>query len=88
MSLKFAILGGVLVVHIFSGFGALVGSILVGPRVERIGDNYRDVSLPGHSLPLTAIGAMFVIIGMIGKMKLMKQMLMQLNPEWNLMTLA
>ena len=45
-----------------------MGSILVGPRVERIGDNYRDVSLPGHSLPLTAIGAMFVIIGMIGKM--------------------
>jgi len=55
-------------VHVFSGFGALVGSILVGPRVERIGDNYRDVSLPGHSLPLTAIGAMFVIIGMVGKM--------------------
>ena len=53
--------------HIFSGFGALVGSLLVGPRSERLGDNFRDVSLPGHSLPLTAIGGLFVIIGMIGK---------------------
>ena len=54
-------------VHLFSGAGALVGSLMVGPRVERLGDNFRDVTLPGHSLPLTAIGAMFVIIGMVGK---------------------
>ena len=56
-----------MVVHMFSGCGALVGSLLVGPRVERLGDNFRDVALPGHSLPLTAVGAMLVIIGMVGK---------------------
>jgi len=61
-------LGGVLVVHLFSGFGAFIGALLVGPRVERLGDNFRDVTLPGHSLPLTAAGAMFVIIGMVGKL--------------------
>jgi len=60
-------IGGVMVVHMFSGCGALVGSLLVGPRVERLGDNFRDVALPGHSLPLTAVGAMLVIIGMVGK---------------------
>ena len=40
----------------------------MGPRVERLGENFRDVSLPGHSLPLTAMGAMFVIMGMVGKL--------------------
>ena len=37
-------------------------------RVERLGDNFQDVSLPGHSLPLTHVGAMFVIMGMVGKL--------------------
>ena len=54
--------------HVFSGCGSFVGNLLVGPRVERLGENFRDVSLPGHSLPLTAMGAMFVIMGMVGKL--------------------
>ena len=37
-------------------------------RVERLGDNFHDVSLPCHLLPLTAVGAMFVIMGMVGKL--------------------
>ena len=52
--------------HVFGGCGSFVGNLLVGPRVERLGDNFRDVSLPGHSLPLTAVGAMFVIMDMVG----------------------
>ena len=40
----------------------------MGPRVERLGDNFRDVTLPGHSLPLTAVGSVLVIIGMVGKL--------------------
>jgi len=61
-------LGGIITVHMFGGCGSFVGNLLVGPRVERLGDNFRDVSLPGHSLPLTAVGAMFVIMGMVGKL--------------------
>ena len=37
-------------------------------RVERLGDNFQDVPLPSHLLPLTAVGAMFVIMGMVGKL--------------------
>ena len=42
-------------------------------RVERRGwvDNFQDLSLPGHLLPLTAEGAMFVIMGMGGKLTLL-----------------
>ena len=35
-------------------------------RVERLGDNFQDVSLSDHLLPLTAVGAMFVIMDMVG----------------------
>ena len=49
-----------------------VGDVLVTlclRRVERRGwvDNFQDLSLPGHLLPLTAEGAMFVIMGMGGE---------------------
>jgi len=59
--------GGVIVVHLFSGFGALVGSLLVGPRVERLGNNFRDTAVPGHSLPLVAVGGMMVLVGIVAK---------------------
>jgi len=61
-------LGGIITLHVFSGCGSFVGNLLVGPRVERLGENFRSVSLPGHSLPLTAMGAMLVMMGMVGKL--------------------
>merc|ERR1719430_2143257 len=54
-------------VHLFSGVGALVGTLLVGPRVEKLGKNYRDNAIPGHSLPLVAVGGMMVLVGMVAK---------------------
>ena len=60
--------GGPLTLHLLSGCAALLGAVIVGPRLERMGDNFREVSLPGHSLPLTGTGAFLVILGMLGKM--------------------
>ena len=60
--------GGPLTLHLLSGCAALLGAVIVGPRLERMGDNFREVSLPGHSLPLTGTGACLVILGMLGKM--------------------
>ena len=60
-------MGGVIMVHVIGGVGALVGSLLVGPRVERLGGNYKTNVVPGHSLPLAAVGGMMVILGMVGK---------------------
>ena len=59
--------GGVIMVHVVGGVAALVGSLLVGPRVERLGNNFRDTSVPGHSLPLAAVGGMLVVVGMVAK---------------------
>jgi len=60
-------MGGVIMVHVVGGVAALVGSLLVGPRVERLGNNFRDTSVPGHSLPLAAVGGMLVVVGMVAK---------------------
>jgi len=39
---------------------------LVGPRAERLGSNYKN-TVPGHSLPLTAVGGIMVVVGMVAK---------------------
>ena len=60
-----------LVTSLYTGHVISVGDVLATlclRRVERRGwvGNFQDLSLPGHLLPLTAEGAMFVIMGMGG----------------------
>ncbi len=52
---------GGLVVHMSSGFSALVAAIYLGPR-----RGYRTVPMPPHSLPLTVIGAALLWVGWFG----------------------
>jgi Amt family ammonium transporter len=52
---------GGLVVHMSSGFSALVAAIYLGPR-----DGFRKVPMPPHSLPLTVIGAALLWVGWFG----------------------
>ena len=40
---------------------------MTGPRRERLGDNFREVKLPGHNLPVTAAGSLLVVVGMVAK---------------------
>ena len=52
---------GGLVVHMSSGFSALVAAIYLGPR-----RGFRKVPMPPHSLPLTVIGAALLWVGWFG----------------------
>jgi Amt family ammonium transporter len=52
---------GGLVVHMSSGFSALVAAIYLGPR-----GGFRKVPMPPHSLPLTVIGAALLWVGWFG----------------------
>ncbi len=52
---------GGLVVHMSSGFSALVAAIYLGPR-----QGFRKVPMPPHSLPLTVIGAALLWVGWFG----------------------
>ena len=52
---------GGLVVHMSSGFSALVGCLILGPR-----RGYGKEPMPPHSLPLTVIGAALLWVGWFG----------------------
>lgn len=52
---------GGLVVHMSSGFSALVVAVYLGPR-----GGFRKVPMPPHNLPLTVIGAALLWVGWFG----------------------
>jgi Amt family ammonium transporter len=52
---------GGLVVHMSSGYSALVAAVFLGPRY-----GFRKVPMPPHSLPLTVIGAALLWVGWFG----------------------
>lgn len=58
--------GGAMVVHGVGGMVGLVGCLLVGRRAER--RLHPSAPLPGHSLPLVAVGGGLVLVGMVGKL--------------------
>ena len=47
----------------FPAVCALVGCILMGPRVGRFNKDGKPVSMPGHSVPLSALGGLILIFG-------------------------
>ena len=47
------------------GTAALVGCYLIRPRKGRFTEDGRPVKIPGHSLPLSALGGFFLIIGFL-----------------------
>jgi len=56
---------GSAVVHMIGGFSALVGVMLVGPRIGKF-RNGKPVVIPGHSLPLAFLGTLILAFGWIG----------------------
>ena len=42
---------------------ALVGCVLMGPRIGRFDKKGNPVPMPGHSVPLSALGGLILIFG-------------------------
>ena len=42
---------------------ALVGCVLMGPRIGRFDRKGQPVSMPGHSVPLSALGGLILVFG-------------------------
>lgn len=57
---------GSVVIHAMGGFAALAGAIALGPRRGRYTADGKPVSVPGHSLPLAALGVFLLMIGWYG----------------------
>ncbi len=53
------------VVHAVGGYAALIGAMLVGPRIGKF-VNGKPKAIPGHSIPLAALGAFLLAFGWIG----------------------
>lgn len=56
---------GSTVVHSVGGWAALVGAILVGPRLGRYTDN-QSIPMPGHNLGIATLGCFILWLGWFG----------------------
>jgi len=53
------------VVHIVGGTGALVGAVILGPRIGRFDENGKPNNIPGHSTVLVTLGYFFLWFGCV-----------------------
>ncbi|HOC90971.1 MAG TPA: ammonium transporter [bacterium] len=57
---------GSAVVHSVGGWCALAGAIAVGPRLGKYGPNGKINAIPGHNIPLAALGVFILWFGWFG----------------------
>ncbi len=64
--LGFIDFAGSTVVHSVGGWAALAGAIALGPRIGKFRKNGSPVPIPGHNLPLAALGVFILWFGWYG----------------------
>ena len=64
--LGFVDFAGSTVVHSVGGAVSLVGTIALGPRIGKFGPDGRPKIIPGHSIPLAALGVFVLWFGWFG----------------------
>ncbi|MCI5158785.1 MAG: ammonium transporter, partial [Candidatus Electrothrix sp. AUS1_2] len=57
---------GSTVVHSIGGWAALAGAIVIGPRTGKYGKNGEVKAIPGHNIPLAAVGVFILWLGWFG----------------------
>ncbi len=65
-ALGFMDFAGSTVVHSVGGWAALVGAMMIGPRIGKYGSDGKVNAIPGHNLPLGAAGVFVLWIGWFG----------------------
>ncbi len=65
-ALGFIDFAGSTVVHSVGGWAALAGALVVGPRVGKYAEDGTPRAIPGHSLPLAALGVFILWLGWFG----------------------
>jgi Amt family ammonium transporter len=64
--LKFADFAGSTVVHFVGGTTALVGAIILGPRIGKFNKDKSPNLMPAHNIPLAALGTLILWLGWFG----------------------
>ncbi|MEM9565904.1 MAG: ammonium transporter [Actinomycetota bacterium] len=62
----FSDFAGSTIVHATGGWAAMMGAIVLGPRIGKYSSEGRLQALPGHSIPFVVLGAMILFIGWFG----------------------
>ena len=57
---------GSTVVHSIGGWLALAGAVVLGPRLGKYGRNGKPNAIPGHNIPLAALGVFILWFGWFG----------------------
>jgi ammonium transporter, Amt family len=57
---------GSTVVHSIGGWLALMGAIMLGPRLGRFTNDGKPIAIPGHSISLTVLGVFILWLGWFG----------------------
>ncbi len=64
--LGFGDFAGSTVVHTVGGYVALVGTVILGPRIGKFAPDGRPKAIPGHSIPLASLGVFLLWFGWFG----------------------
>jgi Amt family ammonium transporter len=62
----FSDFAGSTIVHATGGWAALMGAIVLGPRIGKYGPDGKPRGIPGHSIPFVVLGALILFIGWFG----------------------
>ncbi len=62
----FSDFAGSTIVHATGGWAALMGAIILGPRLGKFGKDGKPRAIPGHSIPFVVLGALVLFIGWFG----------------------
>jgi Amt family ammonium transporter len=54
------------VVHAMGGMAALAGAKVIGPRIGKYGPDGKPRTIPGHHLPMAALGTFILLFGWFG----------------------
>lgn len=66
LEFPFSDFAGSTIVHATGGWAAMMGAIILGPRLGRYGKDGRPRAIPGHSIPYVVLGVMILFIGWFG----------------------
>ncbi|MBW3577347.1 MAG: ammonium transporter [Actinobacteria bacterium] len=65
-SLGFVDFAGSTVVHLTGGVAALMGALILGPRLGKFGPDGAPRAIPGHSMSMTVFGVLALFFGWFG----------------------